>query len=176
MSLTMSPNEQLEALVKQGVPRQKALVALGIPEASAQYVTDRTAHETVSLPFLVTLPWSALCSDNYHEKASLIRLANGEIAPRKLLDARYKKARDKTREIARHRVGPCLPVSQPLGITARVYVPNESLHDVCNFAKCLLDSLEGIVYDNDRWVYDTHWIRAGVNVDAPRAEVEVRAL
>jgi Holliday junction resolvase RusA-like endonuclease len=111
-----------------------------------------------------------------HEKAALIRLANGEIVPRKVMGARYKLARDKTRTIAKQTLGNPAPSTSPLSIVARVWVPDERPHDVCNFAKCCHDALEGIVYKNDFRLYDTRWVRAGVDVDSPRAEITISPL
>jgi hypothetical protein len=35
------------------------------------------------------------------------------------------------------------------------------------------DALEGVVYTKDRWLDDVRWYRAGVDVDAPRAEITI---
>jgi Holliday junction resolvase RusA-like endonuclease len=49
-------------------------------------------------------------------------------------------------------------------------------HDAVNFAKCTHDALEKLVYTTDHWLYDVRWIRAGVDVDHPRAELTITPL
>ncbi len=182
-----SPRFTFEEIVKSmtdlGVPREKAewqaRLECGLPPVARGYAVDTDPvpcfapdAPSIALPLRFTLPWSALCSDNYHEKASLT-IRKGKPFPRKILDARYKAARDKTADIVRGIAANGTPLAQPLALHAMVYVPDERPHDPCNFAKCCLDSLQRIVYASDRWVYDVRWIRAGVDVDAPRAEITV---
>lgn len=171
MSAALKPDEIVRALQAQGVPREKAeLYAMG--GAVRLSLTPPSVVVALTFPFRLTLPWSALCSDNYREEASLT-VRGGKTFPRKVMSARYKAAREKTRALAKEIVGDAVAVAQPLAIHARVFVPDEHPHDVCNFAKVCHDALEGIVYRNDRWLYRTLWERVGVDVDAPRAEIEI---
>lgn len=174
MSVQMSPDEVRRALIAQGVPAERAARAVAHLDPSAD-VAAALAHpkREVGLPFRFTLPWSALCSDNSHEKASLVQLGGGNVVPRKVMHPKYRAAREKTQEIVRRLAGDAAPRAEPLAIRALVYVPDEHPHDVCNFAKCCHDALEGILYANDRWLYRTTWERAGVDVDQPRAEIEL---
>lgn len=168
--------EIVAGLERHGVGREaaerQARIECGIPDHLNEVVFTLD-NPIITLPFRFTLPWSALCSDNTREKASLIRLASGEVAPRKILDARYKLAMKKTQEIVRKLVADCAPLAIPLALHARVYVPDERLHDCCNFAKCCADSLERIIYTNDKWLHRSTWERMGVDGDAPRADLTI---
>jgi Holliday junction resolvase RusA-like endonuclease len=64
----------------------------------------------------------------------------------------------------------------PLRLEARVYVPDNRVHDVVNFSKCVHDALKGTVFTDDQWLHDVRWIRAGVDVDAPRCELTITPL
>ena len=179
--MTLPYEAIVQGLMRQGVPRDRAERA-----AAAQLAPARTTitpapapsqRPAIVWPVRLTLPWSALCSDNVHERGSLIRLASGDVAPRKVLDARYKAARDKTRTIASAVIGDAVPIAAPLSLVARVWLPGGShRNDAINFSKCCHDALQGIVYDNDRWLYRVTWERAGVDIDAPRAELTITPL
>ncbi len=176
MTVPLTPSEIVRALVTRGVPQDRAERAAGflVPNADLDAAADHL-RPAIHFPLYLTLPWSALCSDNTREKASLT-WREGKPIPRKILDGRYAAARDKTRAIAQNLVAGAVNVMVPLSLHARVFVPDERLHDVCNFAKCCHDALEGIVYANDKWLHRTTWERAGVDVDAPRAEIEIRPM
>ena len=76
--------------------------------------------------------------------------------------------------IARAQLAGFQPADYPVALTARVWMPDRRPgHDVANFAKCCHDALEGLVYVKDEWLYDVHWIRAGVDVDRPRADITI---
>lgn len=120
-------------------------------------------------PLEFIIPWSALVSDNQH-------YAPAERAGRPviILKEPYRKAKQDVQTLARQAVGDAGPTAQPLALHARVWVPdNRPGHDVCNFAKCVHDALEGIVYTKDEWLHDGRWTRAGVDVDRPRAEIRI---
>ncbi len=69
------------------------------------------------------------------------------------------------------------PLAMPLSLRARVYLPdNRPGHDVANFAKCCHDGLERAVYVKDEWLHRIAWERAGVDIDGPRAEIEIAPL
>lgn len=176
MTLALTQSEIVRSLIAQGVPRDKAERAAGCSVTNPDIgVLADSLRPQIHFPLLLTLPWSSLCSDNEREKASLTWIGDKPV-PRKILGAQYKTARGKVREIAQKAVGDAVNVMIPLSLHARVYVPDERLHDVCNFAKGVHDALEGIVYANDRWLHRVLWERAGVDVDAPRADVEIRPL
>jgi hypothetical protein len=114
-------------------------------------------------PVKLTLPWSYLISDN--ERHGVI---NGKL----LLKAAYRRAKGLTRALARARLGNVEAVSFPVRLEAMVWVPDDiRAHDVPNFGKCVHDALETVVYVKDRWLWKASWERAGVDVDAPRAEL-----
>lgn len=127
------------------------------------------APPAVTWPLTFTLPWSALVSDN-RKYAPAVR--NG--ASRLLLRPEYRAAKEKARSVARAAMGDVMPCLESMTLTARVWVPDHRPgHDVCNFAKCLCDALNGVVYRDDAQLHRVTWERAGVDVDRPRAEITV---
>lgn len=151
---------------------------LGMSEAEARAIVDRQPGRSADgsrspiaplvLPLLLTVPWSALVSDN-DKYAPALRGTKPVI----ILTERYRKAKQRVQEVARDVVRGA-PLAIPLALHARVWVPdNRPGHDVCNFAKCCHDALEGIVYVRDEWLHDPRWTRAGVDVDRPRAEIRI---
>lgn len=121
----------------------------------------------IQWPLRFTLPWSTLISDN--AKYGVI---NGSL----ILTKDYRRAKGLVRAVAKQAVGEDRePANYALRIVATVWVPDDMrAHDVCNFAKCVHDALEGVVYTKDRWLHDISWRRAGVDVDAPRAEITIQ--
>ena len=122
------------------------------------------------LPVRLRIPWSALVSDN--DKYTVNPRKRGSL----ILTPEYREAK---RRIAALAVGAMQdrPAAQcPLALVARVWLPNRRKHDVCNFSKCVHDALAGIVYQDDMWLHDMRWIRAGVDVDAPRCELTITPL
>jgi hypothetical protein len=176
VSADLTPDAVYDALVAGGTSpanaRKMVAKKFGIAQPTAA-VVEAPAMDPIAFPIRIVLPWTALCSDNIHERASLA-MVGGKPVPRKVLDARYKAARDKTRKIARDVMRGRDPLSEPLALAARVYLPGGShRNDAINFSKCAHDALQKIVFDNDRWLYDSRWIRAGIDVDAPRAEIDI---
>jgi hypothetical protein len=140
------------------------------------HATARPVPEAPAIvwPLRFTLPWSHLVSDNCRFAAGTERRGGGL-----LLTTDYRRCRglirDKVRDLLGHPAPS--PVAIPLRLEARVWVPDEArAHDVCNFAKAVHDSLQGVVVTNDRWLWDTRWIHAGADVDAPRAELTITPL
>jgi Holliday junction resolvase RusA-like endonuclease len=168
--------EQVAALVRLGVPREKAESFTGQSQLAAGRVGVEVARAAMSFPVTLTLVWSALCSDNYRFKASMVNGSNGEKQPRLVHDARYATARDRIEHAARKAVNGAGPVAVPLELHARVWTPGGRVHDVVNFAKVVHDSLEKIVYENDRWLHRVVWENVGVDIDAPRAEITITPL
>ncbi len=169
MSAPMTPAEIERGLIAAGVPKEKAR---GL--ARVQVMLDegqRTNLATVALPLRLTLPWTALISDNRKYSP-----ATGSRGGKMILRQEYRDAKSKARALARDAVGDGLPIAKPLRMIVRVYVPDARPgHDVCNFAKCLLDSLETVVFTNDSLLHRVVMERAGVDPDAPRAEIEITA-
>lgn len=179
MTELLSRDETYDALIAKGVPHEKARVAAGFLASPVTVATTETVAAfllpKLEFPIRLTLPWSALCSDNERERASLTT-RNGRPVPTKVMSVRYKLARTKVVAIGRKAMGGFPALAMPLAITARVWVPDERLHDVVNFAKGVNDGLEQVVYTNDKWLHRSLWERAGVDVDAPRAEIEIAPL
>jgi hypothetical protein len=91
------------------------------------------------------------------------------------LTTRYAAAKEKIEQLARFKLAGATPAEQLLELTARVWVPGGRVgNDVANFGKGVHDALEKIVYRNDNQLRATHWLHAGVDVDA--RSVRVRAL
>ena len=124
-------------------------------------------------PLHFTIPWSALCSDNYRYQASMVTGSNGQKQPRMVLTARYAAARDAIEHIVRSAVDGAQPAEQPLFLHAQVWTPDRRAHDCANFCKVVHDAMEKIVFTNDRWLHRVLWENVGVDVDRPRAEITV---
>lgn len=163
-------------LQAQGVPAHKAEATArrecGIPEPIE--VSTPIFLTPVALPFRLTLPWSALCSDNEHEVASL-KMVQGKPVPFRKMTARYKTAKKQIATLAQAAVGNlAAPLEVPLAIHVRVYIPSASHgNDSINFAKVVHDGLQGVVYRNDRQLHRVLWERAGIDIDRPRADIEI---
>jgi Holliday junction resolvase RusA-like endonuclease len=160
----LSFDEIVHGLRALNVPLERAEAAarlqLGLPTPAS----TSPIREELRLPASVTLPWSLLVSDN--EKCE----AKGE---KHMLKTRYRQAKAAIPERVRQQLGNVAPTHQPLQLIARVYVPDNRTHDVCNFAKLVHDALQGVMYTNDSLLWDTRWQRVGVDVDRPRAEVTI---
>jgi hypothetical protein len=161
-----------------GVDTERAAELLGVRQAEQKAPLPSTIilRPAIALPFRLIVPWSALCSDNEHEVASL-KMVNGKPVPFRKMTARYKAAKHQIASRARAVVGDkAAPLEIPLSIHVRVYLPSAShTNDSINFAKVVHDGLQGVVYRNDRQLHRVLWERSGIDVDAPRAELEITA-
>lgn len=181
MSPLLNAQEIERGLIAAGVPREKARA-----EALRQVDSDQStavsplypARPSVSdlpaiqWPVRLTLPWSCLISDNCRYAAGMHRQGGGL-----LLTRDYRRCRGQIREKARAALGEIALADYPVALVARVWVPDETrAHDVCNFAKAVHDALQGTLVANDRWLWDTRWIHAGADIDAPRAEITITPL
>jgi Holliday junction resolvase RusA-like endonuclease len=119
------------------------------------------------MPVRLRIPWSALASDN--DKYGIMR---GKLIAQKP----YRAAKKAIRSLAVEAMNGRPPAACPLALVARVYVPDNRVHDVVNFSKCVHDALKGSVFVDDQWLHDVRWIRAGVDVDAPRCELTITPL
>lgn len=122
-------------------------------------------------PITLRLPWSALVSDN----DKFVAKRRGEKAMMVITEP-YATAKERIAQLARDTMGNHAALEVPLSLTARVWFPGGRTNDVTNWCKLVHDALEGIVYTDDRWIHDARWIRAGVDVDAPRCELTIAAL
>lgn len=175
--LSMSRQETVNALRNQYGESVAMAWEKANPEQRVAEPQVHTIAPPITFPVRIVLPWSMLVSDNEREKASAVRGKNGTVQPRKLLTPKYKAAREKIVEKARAAMVEdgyeFAPLDRAVSLYARVWVPDNRLHDVKNFSKGVEDALEKIVYTNDKWVWRSTWERAGVCVDAPRAEIEI---
>jgi Holliday junction resolvase RusA-like endonuclease len=176
----LTPAEQERAMRELGIPAEKIEQALGVRTALPVKVA-RNLHanlraapgvEFVSVDTIrLRIPWSALVSDNAKMRAA----RKGDQATVVLTPA-YRAAKKAIGALATETMQGRPALDVPLKLEARVYVPDNRVHDVCNFSKALHDALKGTVFTDDRWLYDTRWVRAGVDVDAPRAEISISPL
>lgn len=180
MTDTLSPAEVRRALERQGVPHAKIVQVVGDFSPVEMHLPVR------EVPVTLTIPWSKLVSDN--DKYTPV-LRGHESKPRTILTQRYRDAKTWIHEQglkAMHEIAYVetasytmatgsiyAPWKQPCRLAARVYVPDRRVHDVGNFRKLVTDALEKAVIANDKWLWEEHWIRAGVDVDRPRAEITI---
>jgi Holliday junction resolvase RusA-like endonuclease len=125
-------------------------------------------RQPIILPLTLTLPFSCLVSDNKRYSATI---RSG--APLLVLSAIYREAKDRIQNLARRAVGDAEPTPDPVILVGRVYLPDHRRHDLSNFCKIVHDSLEGVVYRNDTQITDLRWVKAGVDIDRPRAEITI---
>lgn len=173
-----SESEIVTQLVARGVPRNVARQVAAFEatkprknagQAGGAIVPPVEETPSIVWPVYLTIPWSALVSDNCRYASGTQRTGGGL-----LLTADYRRAKGLVRDLAHRKLEGAQPVAFPLRLHARVWVPDDTrAHDVCNFAKAVHDALETTVYTKDRWLYDVRWERAGVDVDAPRAEITI---
>lgn len=158
----MSPSETVEALVRRGVPRAAAEAQHGANPRRQAPTIDEPMRRVIAFPLSFTLPWTALVSDGdrLYPKGSRMFMQPG-----------YREAREKIVTIVRRVIENAEPVAFPLALDARVYVPDNRIHDVPNFAKGVHDALKTYIYTDDRWLYRATWERIGVDPDAPRADI-----
>lgn len=130
------------------------------------------AHISVQL----VLPWSCLVPDNAKYAAAI--KAGGAFI---LLATEYRNAKNKAveeveRQMTAHRVGR-FPKELKLRIEARMFEPNRhKRRDISNYTKLVHDALTGLVYADDSQLDRVLWVRAGVDIDRPRLELEVAVL
>jgi Holliday junction resolvase RusA-like endonuclease len=169
----MTPEEIKRALARQyGITVDAHGVAKLLNAQPPRQATN-SPRGTVTLPLRFTLPWSALVSDNRKYTAAYTSTNR----PKLILTPQYRDAKKKARDIVQAIIGNASPVSIPLSLHAKVWVPdNRPGHDVANFAKCCHDALEEVIYTKDEWLHKITWERAGVSVDAPHVSIEIRAL
>lgn len=171
---------QIRALKRQlGVSEERAIAIVdGAVIASADTRQAKTVGVPAAWPLRIVVPWSALISDNRKHGAILTKVGpNQQPIPKLIMQAGYREAKAKVRQLARLAMGEAEPVGVPLQLEARVWVPDRrSRHDVANFAKCCHDALIDAVYTDDQWLHDVRWIRAGMDVDRPRAEILIAPL
>lgn len=176
MTERMSREEIAKSLKAMGVDPRKADIAASA-DSGAQVNVGRVGYVQVVgppllYPICITIPWSGLVSDNAKYGVTIIRNS-----PRLILQAKYKEAKGKAARAAKDVMGDYPPLSGPLMLVGRIYVPdNRPGHDVCNVAKCLLDALQKVVYVNDDQLHRVTLLRAGVDVDRPRCELEIQPL
>jgi hypothetical protein len=168
----LSAEEIVRGLVAQGVPREKA-------ERQARYVrvegtppNPPTTLTTTAKPgdppvwvhmpassITLRIPWSALISDN-----AMYLTRNGK----RYKTPEYRQAQKSIAALAADAMDGRPPAAFPLAIEGLFWFPNNHRRDVLNFGAALADSLKGIAFEDDSWIYRAVWERIAVDVDAPR--------
>lgn len=119
------------------------------------------------------LPWSTLLPDN--EKWVPVLGRNNK--PKLLLTEPYRERKARIEAVVREQVGDAPPFTVPVRLEARVYEPDRRVRrDIGNFGKLVQDALTAIAYADDSLIDDLRWIRAGVDIDAPRVEIHIQPL
>ncbi len=65
--------------------------------------------------------------------------------------------------------------TEPLSLDITIYFGDRRRHDVDNVQKFLLDSMTGIVYEDDSQIWDLT-IRKRIDIENPRVEISVKTL
>lgn len=115
----------------------------------------------------IILPWSCLSSDNNNVGIT------GEKAKRDAFRIAKARAREKAME---QFPGP--PTSEQVRVVGAIWVPDNRVRDL-NWDKALVDSaVKGVVVTDDRWqvIRDKRFYVAGIDCDAPRAELLIEAV
>jgi hypothetical protein len=167
--------DELKARVRaqygDGIPVRSFRDESASPAPAASPATPVVTTAAV-WPVKLVLPWSCLISDNLKHRAQL--RGSGPSAKAVMVITRaFATAEEQIRALGLSKMGGAAPASEPLALLARVWMPDERVHDLANSCKLVHDALEGAVYQNDRWLYDVRWTRAGVDVDAPRCELTI---
>lgn len=131
---------------------------------------DVTAHAVESGVRLVTLPWECLAPDNTRFVA--VKSRNG--APKLLMRKMYREAKKRAGETVKSQVGDQPPLTMKLELRAVFYEPNRHRRDLSNYIKLVHDAMSGLVYEDDSQLSDVHWVRGGIDKEAPRVEITVR--
>ena len=189
----MSRGAIIAGLVRQNVPREKAereadrilaaeerfratmaVVAGGRGGGKTAAIEAARAASSVPVPLgllFLRIPWSALVSDNAKDRCA----CRGQGEAVRLTTQAYKDSLTKIQDIAREAMNGRPAATIPLALHARGFLPNTSrTRDVVNFSKALHDALSRVVYEDDSQLWDARWTRAGVDIDAPRAEITIR--
>lgn len=178
-SALLSRDAIVRGLMEQGAPKHAAEAAAdlhlarnGGPPAPGLRIPLRDGSAidlpavpdpaaTIPFPFTITLPWSALVSDNRKYSPAARRDSNGDPHPLLILRQEYRQAKAKARSIAKDALpAGTAAVEIPLELRARVWVPdNRPGHDVANFAKCCHDALIDVVYTDELHARSSHRAR-----------------
>lgn len=148
--------------------RVRAQYGEGIPPRVFAPVSEKAPVISDKSTVTLRLPWSCLVSDNDKFVAFLRR---GKPAMR--ITPEYATAKERITALARDRMGDRAPLDCPLAFTARVWYPSNHPRDLTNWCKLVQDALSGVVYADDRLLRDVRWTHAGVDVDAPHAQITI---
>lgn len=176
MSEILTDDEIRISLRRQGCPdvaiertirARHRVPSVGAPTRAVLEMPPRP-RAAIVWPLTLRLPWSTLISDNDKHRAML----RGDQAIM-VIRRPYRDAGERIHQLALSKVAGAQAAAEPLQVIARVWFPDNNVRDMTNWSKLVFDSLAGAVYENDRWLHDVRWIRMGVDVDQPRAEITI---
>ncbi len=120
----------------------------------------------------VRLSWSSLLADNAKYSPAMRR---GK--PVMILTEDYRTAKDRARQAITAQLAGLDPLEGPVSLVGRFFEPNRHhRRDLSNYCKLVHDALTGLAYLDDSQIDDLRWIRAGVDIDAPRLELTIETL
>jgi Holliday junction resolvase RusA-like endonuclease len=167
--------ERIRAQYGEGIPVSGQYRTRDAGKAARREETagreETAARIRMVWPVTLHLPWSTLISDN--KKFRAVQRGDQAIMA---INAGYREAAERIRELAMSKAAGAQPAAEPLQVTARVWFPDNGVRDMTNWSKLVFDAMKGTVYEDDRWLHDVRWIRLGVDVDAPRAEITITPL
>lgn len=112
----------------------------------------------------LVIPWELLVSKN----DKMTKWSNGRMA----LTGEYRDSKKAIRVKAREQWEGD-PYDWPIALIFTFYEPTKHRRDIPNYDEILLDGLEGVVMDDDYWVFSLTPQRGGKDKDNPRVEIDV---
>lgn len=163
------PREQLEQMSRDpliGDVLKERIFKLLRGAAKVRKELQAIRVREIAAPVTITIPWSALASDNLRKGVAG--------ANNREKQARYRLALVRFREIVRECNGDA-PYAGPLGMLVLFWFPDNRDRDPWNFQKEILDGLKGIAIVDDKWqeLRRVTFEAAGIDVDRPRCEITI---
>ena len=159
--LTATPAE-----IREEAARRRTALTSGVPFVDRQQPSAADAGMRC-----VRLPWSVLIADN--AKYSTM-VGSGNERGRIWLTEEYRLAKHHASLKASEQLTGLAPLEGPVALEALLFEPDRKrMRDLSNYSKLVHDALNGLAYVDDRQIDRLTWIRAGVDIDAPRLEVTV---
>lgn len=135
-----------------------------LPQPKALRRTQDAAREIT-----VLLPWSMLVPDN-ERMAPAMRGKRAAL----VMALEYRNAKKRAAALARTQVS-IAPFTGPVKLVARLIEPNNHRRDLTNYVKLVHDALTGVAFLDDSQIVEAHWIKQGVNIDAPGLDIRITA-
>ena len=117
---------------------------------------------------VLIFPWTFVVGDNH-------RLMARQRGRGLVMAPRYRKAKRDLAQLAALQWGGQAALKGDLRLTASCWFPDRRRRDVANYAKATQDALTGICFVDDSQLADVRWIRAGIDKDNARIEIQLEA-